>query len=267
MRYCYFDGALVEEEKASLSIHNLGVQRGFGIFDLFRGRNGKPVFMDDHLERFDRSQRYLGLSRLISKEEIKDAIEGLQQWNIYRESTFRLMLLGDGTESHPVLKPLFYIVNTDISEQRNPDSAYVILHEHLREYPSVKSINYFTSNYLHRKKMEADAIDVVYHFNNQVTEASRSNIFVIKDGEMFTPSDNILAGVTRKHILKFSNDILPTQVTDVSLEMLKNADEVFLSSTLKEVMPVVKIDGIKVGDGRVGAFTKKIQESFLDHLH
>ncbi|MEM7297028.1 MAG: aminotransferase class IV [Bacteroidota bacterium] len=267
MAYCYFDGALIEESKASISIHNLGVQRGFGIFDFFRGRNGKPTFMEDHLDRFDRSQKFLGLGKLISKDEIREAVEGLQQWNAYQESSFKLMLLGDGSESESELKPLFYITNTDISNHSLPKMSSVILHEHLREMPEIKSINYLTGNALHREKMRKGAIDIVYHSKRQMSEASRSNIFIVRDGVLFTPSINILEGITRKQILKFGSDILPTEEGMISLDQFVSADEIFISSTLKEIMPIVKVDDKKIGNGQVGPFTKKLQERFIEMLN
>lgn len=267
MPYCYFDGALLEESKAHISIHNLGLQRGFGIFDLFRGRNGKPVFMEDHLDRFDRSQAFLGLDRIISKEEIRDAVTGLQEWNDFQESAFRLMLLGDGSEAEARLKPLFYITNSDLSAHSSPESAGVILHEYLREYPKIKSINYLTSNHLHRKKMEASAIDVIYHSNGLITEASRSNVFIVKDGVMKTPGENILEGITRKQVLGFCENIAPCLVGDVTVDEFMEADEIFISSTLKEILPIVSINGNRIGDGRTGAITYQIREHFLDHLH
>ena len=265
--YCYFNGVYLKELEASIPIHTLGVQRGFGIFDLFRGRNGNPVFLEDHLDRFDRSQAFLGLDQLIAKNEIRNAIHTLQEMNGFKESTFKLMLLGDGDESEPMLKPLFYIINSDVSSLRNPPSANVILYEYLREYPSIKSVNYLTSTHLHRKKVEARAIDVVYHSDGAVSEASRSNVFMVKDGELFTPSENILLGVTRKNVLSFAKSITQVSVQDISVDMLKSADEVFITSTLKEVLPIVSIDGTKVGEGRIGAYTNKIQQAFSDLLH
>lgn len=266
MAYCYFDGALIEESKASISIHNLGLQRGFGIFDLFRARNGKPTFMEDHLDRFDRSQQFLGLSKLIAKDEIREAVEGLQQWNGYQESTFKLMLLGDGDEADSELKPLFYITNADISSHSLPQMSSVILHEHLREMPEIKSVNYLTGNALHKKKMKTGAIDIVYHSKRQMSEASRSNIFIVRDGVLFTPSTNILEGITRKQILSFGSDILPTEEGVISLDQFVSADEIFISSTMKEIMPIVKVDDKKIGNGQVGFFTKKLQERFIELL-
>ena len=267
MAYCYFDGALIEEERASISIHNIGLQRGFGVFDLFRVRNGKPSFMEDHLDRFDRSQKVLGLNQLILKDEIRDAVQGLLEWNGLKDSTFKLMLLGDGNESENELKPLFYIINTDISHYTLPKSAAVIMHEYQRELPEIKSVNYMTSNILHQRKMKKGAIDVVYYSNRKMTEASRSNLFVVRNGVLLTPFNNILAGVTRKQILKFGDEVLPTEEGNISVDQFLSSDEIFITSTLKEIMPIVEVDGQKIGDGKIGPWTKKIQERFNDLLN
>lgn len=266
MAYCYFNGEVIDESKASISIHNLGVQRGFGVFDLFRGRAGKPVFMEDHLDRFDQSQQFLGLDRLVEKEEIREAIDALQEKNRFKESSFKLLILGDGSESEPALKPLFFIINADLSGFKNPECAMVILHEYLREYPLIKSINYLTSNQLHRQRMKAGAIDVIYHKDGIISEASRSNVFIVKDGVIRTPKRNILEGITRKQILTFGCEIATIEIGEVTLSEFHLADEVFISSTLKEIMPVVAIDGNEVRDGRVGPLTQRIKESFFDHL-
>lgn len=266
MPYCYFNGELIDESKASISIHSVGVQRGFGIFDLFRGRNGKPVFMEDHLDRFDRSQQFLGLDHLITKEEIRQAVADLQLKNGFLESSFKLMLLGDGSEADYALKPFFYITNSDLSNHTNPETASIILHEYLREYPEIKSINYLTSNYLHRKRMKANAVDVIYHKKGLISEASRSNVFVVVDGAMITPKHNILAGITRKNILEMADNIAPIHVQNLTVDDFKSANEIFITSTLKEVLPIAEVDGVKIGDGRVGPITRKIKERFTNHL-
>lgn len=264
MAYCYFDGALLEESGVSVSMHNLGLQRGFGIFDLFRSENGEPVFMEDHLNRFMKSQDFMDLGVRIAKEEIREAVQGLQEWNGYASSTFRLTLLADGNELDEVLRPLFYIINTHMSAHANPEECSVITHEYVREYPEIKNTNYFTSALLHRRKKKSGAIDVLYHKDGLISEASRSNVFMVKDGVMKTPKKNILKGVTRKQILSFAPDVLPTETTSISLDEFKAADEAFLCSTLKEIIPITAVDGSRIGGGNVGPVTRKMQKRFAD---
>ncbi len=265
-KYCYFQGSVVEESKASLALGGLGTLRGFGVFDFFRMRNGKFCFLQDHLDRFEKSQKFMGLSEMISQDEIRDALDTLKDWNKLPNSGFKLVLLGDGSESDAKLSPLFYILNNDLSSHKAPGYASVILHKYLREYPLIKSTNYFTSNLLHRKRIMAGAVDVLYHSNDVVTEASRSNVFIVKEGQLITPSKNILAGITRKHLLELAPDILPTVEADIQVDDLLTADEVFISSTLKEVCPIVEVDGKSIGSGKVGPVSRRLTTLFQEKL-
>lgn len=264
MAYCYFHGGIIDEKEASLSIHTMGVHRGFGVFDFFRMRNGEYCFIDDHLARFEKSQQFMQLSEMISKDEIREALDMLKDWNGYKDAGFKLILLGDGSESDVALKPLFYITQVDLSGHKPPPLASVILHDYQREYPHIKTINYFTSNLLHRKRVSAGAIDVIYHHEGIVSEASRSNVFIVKDGQIFTPKSGILEGVTRKHVMMLAQHFTQVEQTNISLEDFRNADEIFITSTLKEVLPIVEVEGRKIGDGREGTITRKIQRSFFE---
>lgn len=265
MAHCYFNGKVVDEAKAAISIHHLGVQRGFGIFDFFRSRNRQPTFVQDHLARFDKSQQFLNLDRLISADEILEAVAELQQRNNFEESTFKLMLLGDGVESDALLRPFFYIINHPLTANQ-PPHASLILHEYLREYPEIKTINYLTSNLLHRQKQAAGAIDVLYHKDGIVSEASRSNLFVIRDGELITPASNVLQGVTRKHLMNLADKTMKVCTSDLTVEDVLMADEVFISSTLKEVLPITSIDGNQIGDGKPGQRTLNLRQQFSDYI-
>jgi len=81
-------------------------------------------------------------------------------------------------------------------------------------------------------------------------------------GKLLTPANNVLAGITRKKVLALAPEILPVATVDISLHELKNAAEVFMTSTTKRILPVVEMDGIKIGDGRPGAITKALYKLF-----
>ncbi len=264
MAYCYFQGSVEEEAEIRFPIQNLGITRGFGVFDLFRMRNGKYSFLQDHLDRFEKSQQFMELSEIISQDEIKDALDTLDKWNGFKDASFKLILFGDGMETDEVLSPLFYIIHKDMSHYEPIPYASVILHEYVREYSEIKTVNYFTSNLLHRKRIKSGAIDSIYYKNNQISEASRSNVFVVKDGILRTPKEHILKGITRKHILQVAPQILEIREEDISIDELKNADEDFISSSLKEVCPIVEVDGKPIGRGKVGSYTRKLNQLFQE---
>ncbi len=266
MAFCYFDGELVDEAEASISIHNLGLHRGFGIFDFFRARNGKPTFLEDYLDRFDQSQNALQLNRKISKDEVRNAISKLIAKNGFENSSFKLMLLGKGMETDQSLEPLFYVINAPHENSESIQSSNLITQEYVRENPLIKHLNYFTSIHLHQRKVAANAVDVLYYKNGIVSEASRSNVFVIRDGVVFTPKRNILHGVTRKHILKMIDGSYEYRVEDIELTDVTSADEVFISSTLKEIMPIVKVDDRMIGNGGIGPMTTELWAEFRKYI-
>lgn len=262
MAYCYFNGGIVDEQEVNLSIHNLSVHRGFGVFDFFRMRDGKYSFIDEHLDRFEQSQEFMQLSHIIKHDEIKEAVDTLRDWNRYTDAGFKLMLLTDGKETDQELTPLFFILNSDLSDHEPAPYAGVITHEYLREYPKIKSISYFTSNMLHRKRMRAGALDVIYHDKGIISEASRSNVFMVKDGVLKTPGENILHGITRKQVMEVSAQVMNVVEADISVDDLMKADEIFITSTLKEVCPIVEVDGTPVGFGKVGSSTRRIHQLY-----
>ncbi|MEP5613387.1 MAG: aminotransferase class IV [Cyclobacteriaceae bacterium] len=266
MAFCYFNGKLVDEAEASISIHNLGVHRGFGIFDFFRAKNGKPTFFEDYLNRFDDSQRFLHLSRHISKEEVQSAVRSLLKKNGFASSSLKLLLLGDGVDADDEISPLFFIINAPFEEAAEISETNLILEDYVRENATIKSINYFTSYQVHRRKKKYNALDVLYHKNGVVSEASRSNVFIIKDGVLLTPEKNILHGITRKHILEIAKGLMEIRIQDVTVDEVLNADEVFISGTIKEVMPVLKIDDQVIGTGRPGAETIRLHHLFKERV-
>lgn len=265
MAFCYFDGEYLDESEASISIHNLGVHRAFGIFDFFRARNKKPTFIEDYLDRFDRSQKFLNLSRLIEQGEVIEVIDQLQVKNGFENSSYKMILLGEGTDEDSVLNPLFFIIHAPYEDLGLVEGS-LIMEPYVRENPLIKNLNYFTSYQVHQRKHKANAVDVLYHDQGIISEASRSNIFMIKDGVLFTPEKNILHGVTRKNILTMSQELMEVKITDIQVDDLLTADEVFLSSTLKEIMPIVKIEDRVIGNGKAGEQTLKLRSEFKSYI-
>lgn len=264
-RWFYLNGEFVKEDKAVLPVTQTGIQRAYGIFDLFRTVDQQPRFLNDYLDRFERSQKFLNLTRIIGRDEIVTAVRELQNLNQYKHSTFKLVLLGDGTDAiNTLFEPFFYIINTPINPETFPSHVGVISCEYLREFPEVKSLNYMNSFALHPKKREMQAGEVLYHFNGQVSEASRSNVFAIKEGKLITPASNVLQGITRLHVLKLAREIMPVEVGSLRFSDLLTADELFLTSTMKDITPVSFIDE-KQWDNP-GPFTTKLQSAFKTYV-
>ena len=140
----------------------------------------------------------------------------------------------------------------------------LISHEYHREFPQVKSLNYMAGFRIQQQRVQAGAIDVLYHQKGLISETSRSNAFVVKDGVVFTPDQDVLQGITRNNWLKAMQSEFQVLLESVTTEQLWSTDEVFITSTIKEVLPIVKIDGQAVGNGKVGAVTERLQQIFRE---
>lgn len=263
MSICYLNGEFVQLKNAMIPATNLGLHRGLGIFDLFRSRDAKPSFLEDYLARFENSQKFLNLGRVIPKDDIRSIVGELQSRNAFSESIFKMVLIAEGEESDELFEPFFFIINKELPTDLKPKPSKLITHEYHREYPDVKSLNYMASFKLQQKRVSQGAIDVLYHKDGLVSETSRSNVFVVKDGVIKT-ADDVLQGITRKHLIEGIDHETAVIVGPVTTDELFSADEVFITSTIKEVMPIVQIDDHVIGNGQTGVVTKQLQDTFLE---
>src|SRR5690606_17805155 len=111
---------------------------------------------------------------------------------------------------------------------------------------------------------EKGAADVLYHRNNTITEFPRSNIFIINDkGELLTPKKNILEGITRKKLLQIAQSIMPVTEKNITVDEIKTASEIFMTSTTKRILPVSRVDGTLIGNGEAGQYTMALHNAFL----
>jgi branched-subunit amino acid aminotransferase/4-amino-4-deoxychorismate lyase len=142
----------------------------------------------------------------------------------------------------------------------------VITYEHQREMPQIKSINYQMGVWLLPELKSQQADDVLYYKDNSITEFPRSNVFMVSAGNtLVTPKNNILAGITRKNILKLAAGIIPVEERDIQVEEIIQARELMCCSTRKRIVPVLKVNGRIIGDGKPGKFTRALYERLLNH--
>lgn len=179
------------------------------------------------------------------------------------KSGFKLMVTGGYSEDLGSVtgKPNVLVLNIPYKKPDNvlfETGVNLITCRYVRPFAEVKTLNYFTSLRMHKKKLEFKAVDVLYH-DDHFSETSRGNIFFIKGNSIYTPKNNILKGITRKHILELVPSI---KIEDIPADKLFEFDEVFISSSNKDILPVTNIDGKKIGDGKGGKVTKELISAF-----
>ena len=124
-------------------------------------------------------------------------------------------------------------------------------------------MDYLQAIWLQPVLKEKKADDVLYHSNGLIRECPRANFFIVtKDDQVLTPESDMLKGVSRKQVLEISAATYHTEARDVTLDELRNAKEAFITSTTKNILPVVQVDGKFLGDGRPGAVTRDLAEKY-----
>lgn len=268
MKWVFINDDFFEEDKAVIKTNDLALQRGYGVFDFFRTSNNQPLFLEDYLNRFYHSAKEMFIKVPLERKQLKEIIFKLIEKNNLPESGIRITATGGySPDGYMPVEGNIIIQQQPLKlppKEKYENGIKIITHEYVRDLPSVKSINYLMGVWLQQKIKEKQADDVLYYKNGIISECPRSNIFMVNDkGELLTPVENVLAGITRKKILEMSRNVMPTFTRDITLTELKNANEVFITSTTKRLLPIVQIDGEKVGDGKPGNITAALYDLFM----
>jgi D-alanine transaminase/branched-chain amino acid aminotransferase len=245
--YCYINKQFLPVEEAGVSVTDLLVQRGYGIFDYLRVANNKPLFLEDHLERFYNSSNTMRLQVKETKEEVLQIVHEMIKMNNLNYSGIRLIIGGgDSADGYTIFEPSLLIIQQPLVAP--PDSLTVqgirlASFEYQRQLPRVKTTDYLMAIHLQPWMKEQRADDILYYSNGIVRECPRSNFFMIKNGKIITSANQMLLGITRKNILKIAaENNIPFEERDITIEEVKTADEAFITSSTKRVTAVRQID-------------------------
>ena len=271
---CYLNGAVLPLAQARVGISDLGMLRGFGIYEGIAAFGGEPFRYDDHWERFERSAGKLGLLLPSSKEEAREAMRALAAHNAPdARANIRMVLTGGeaqgGLEHVPGRETLFIAAapHEPLPAEYYERGASLITHEHRRFMPETKTIHYIAAVALQPKRKEAGAIEILYTGGGRVLECATSNVFIVKDGAVHTPGADVLKGVTRAVTLELAEGTYPIREAAISLPALFDADEVFITSSFKDIVPIVSVDGRAVGAGAPGPVTRDLMRRFAGYAH
>lgn len=262
--FCFSNDQIVSSHLATLHPLDIGLIRGYAIFDFFRVENSRPLFLEAYLQRFIGSAQSSHLPLGYDMEGLKTIIYDLIKKNAVEQGGIRMLLTGGISENNfSPTKGKLFVFCEDLkmpSPEKYETGVKLISEEFVRPLPSIKTTNYTLPVWLSARWKEQAAEDVVYHFGDAVSESSRSNIFMVKKGQLVTPKRNILMGITRKNVMALAGQV---QERDISLTELLNADEVFITSTTKRILPVTQIDGTLIKAGRPGSVTRELMEKLL----
>jgi branched-chain amino acid aminotransferase len=260
------NGEFTSISSITIPVNTIGVNRGYGVFDFFGVINHKPFYLERHLDRFFNSINTLRLTIEFSRDEVERIIKTVIQKNDAADFYIKLFALPLKSEGSLSLESGLYIipVNADpINNDVYTTGGSIVTKEYQRFLPEVKTTNYLPVVYWYSEIASKNALDVLYYNQDVVRETSRGNVFMVKDEIFYTPATDILKGITRSVLIDLLNEQgMPVQEIDFTLDELKQADEIFLTSTTKKILPIVRIDDALIADGRVGKQTTELMQKF-----
>ena len=268
-RYTYINGQIVPENEGKLLVTDLAIQRGYGIFDFLKTVNGKPIFIQDYFDRFYNSAKEMNLEIELSREQLNDIISSLLEKNNIPNASLKFILTGGYSEDgYQIAKPNLVIVHApfEYDHASFTKGLRLLSHNYQRQLPFIKTIDYLQAIRLQPMLKSKQADDLLYHNNGEVRECPRANIFLVKDDRILTPKTDILRGITRSKILGINVDGFTVDEQDFTLDDLAKADEVFITSSTKNVLPILSLDGNTIGNGKPGKITTVLSEKLLDMI-
>ncbi len=279
----WIDGQFLDKDDAKISVFDHGLLYGDGVFEGIRAYNGRVFMLREHVKRLFNSAKGILLTPTWSEHEIESLIIDAVRQNGLRDAYIRVVMtrgVGDlGLDMRKCKRPSLIIIADKI--ELYPEEVYSkglsIITSSMRRLgpdqlsPNIKSLNYLNNILARAEAVRANCQEaILLNPQGYVAECTGDNIFYLQDGKIFTPPAwaGILEGVTRASIIQLLREKLDTPVVEEMFTtfQLYRAEEVFLTGTGAEVVPVSKIDGRPVGAGKPGPFTQKIMKAFRDHV-
>lgn len=273
----WINGKFVDTDNAKISIFDRGFMYGDGIFETMRSYARVVFKIDEHLDRLFRGLKTIGIKSPYTKPYLKEIIYEVLKMNGLKSAYVRLSVTrGEGRfglEFKDIFNPNVVLVVKEFGEyhermyQCGISAKIVPIRQNERSPLSgIKSLN-FLNNILARLEAKDSGYDDAILMNTEgyVAESVTANIFLVSGNRLITPSLNsgILCGITRDIVIKIAKNLrLAVREKSVTRRELFNADEVFLTNSLIEVLPVTKVGPKRIGDGRVGNLTKLLRISY-----
>lgn len=268
----YCNNSFVPATQAQISITDLAVLRGYGVFDLLRTYNHKPFHLQEHLERLANSCRLIGLALPKTIKELTDIIEeGLARCE-HTESKVRILVTGglssDGItpDGLPQLLMIFSAATFPPKELFANGTKVITCHID-RFMPGAKSINYIPAILARQDAHQRGATEAIYvDRDGYMLEGTTANFFAFRNGELLTPPcDRVLPGITRQIVLQLAAPHFTIKERPIHKDEIRLFEEAFITSSLIEILPVTTIDAVTIGDGTPGPNCRKLLASFADY--
>ncbi|MGE5576203.1 MAG: D-amino-acid transaminase [Syntrophothermus sp.] len=269
----FLNGEFVEHSQAKVSVEDRGFQFGDGIYEVIRCYNGRMFAVAPHLTRLVHGagdieialpygvDKFAEIGEILLKENRVDS--GIYYIQTTRGVAMRNHIFPDGVE--PTIVAMVWETKGVPPELRSDGCAAITVPDTRWGRCDIKSINLLPNVLAKEKAHRAGAYEAIFVRQGRwVSEASSSNVFAVLKGRLVTPPlDNILPGVTREIVMNIAAENgIPVAEEPISIDALRAADEVIITGTVTEVLPVVKIDGAPVAGGKPGPVAWRLHEAY-----
>ena len=282
-KYVWFDKKYILTEKAKVPITTHAIHYGTSIFEGIRaywnGKNLHVFRLDEHVKRFRRSGQFYNISLNYSDKVVSDAIIGICKKNNIKKSCYirPFYFVGDYginlhvTEKAPTNVAIFTFPFGDLFN-KNGITAGVASWRKFSD-TSTPAQAKMGGNYLNSiiatQEAKRNGFDeaILLDHNGNVSEAPGENIFIVRDGQLLTPSlaSSALEGITRDAVIKIAKDLdIDFVERDIARSELIISEEIFLTGTAAEIIPIISMDSKKIGNGKPGDITKKMMQEYTD---
>ena len=245
----FLDGNIVKATPRLLKSLSPGIVKGKGVFETMRSYQGKIFALDDHLRRLNKGLKILRIQCSYSSSKLQSYLQDVLKVNHLKNARLRLSVWQEGQKVHTaIVCEKFPILSKKKKGFKAVISKYKLKSE---KFPTIKSIQYspFRKAFLEAKAKGYDEA-ILLNQNNEIVEGSRTNIFFIKDNQLFTPAltTGCLEGITRRYVMQCAKKLrFSCREVHATLGELLEADEVFLTNSIIEIVPLGFINGQKIG--------------------
>lgn len=266
----YINGEYIAADEACLPINDLGIVRGYGVFDFLRTYNGIPFKLREHVQRLQNSAKLIGLDLPWSRQEIEAIAQETFHRNHLPDANIRIIATGGIATDFvtPSGEPSLIVLVTPVTAY--PAKYYtqgikVITVQTQRLIPKAKSLNYISAIMALQQAKQVDAIEALYVNEHHVLEGTTTNFFVFRDHKLITPKENILHGITREIVLELAKNRYEIVEQPIYYSDLNRCDEAFITATNKEIMPIIQIDDLQISNAKPGENTQHLMHLFHNY--
>ncbi|MFZ7946528.1 D-amino-acid transaminase [Neobacillus sp. 19] len=268
----YFNGEYIQLDQPVVPIDERGHQFGDGVYEVIRVYNGKPFMLDEHLQRLITSAGAIKLQMEKSPDEFKALIlEAVQKSNLLDCDVYLQITRGIAVRKHlfpqaPLSVSMTVRPARMIEKPLRENGVTAIFHADERWANCyIKSLNLLPNILAKQTAHERGCFEAILVKDGYVTEGTSSNVYMIKDGAVYTTplSKQILSGITRMAVEKVTHSLgIPFIEKMFTPDDLLAANEVFITSTSSEILPIVKVDDKDINDGKPGDLTLRMYQEF-----